>query len=394
VKIPFRQRGPSATAFEGASSGLMNSGSKFVSRPVLAVVLGAGAALLLGARQAVAAPVAVSPYTLTALDVTPPAGATQPDDLAVTANGVALWVGYGNGVDTTGRGGPSTLVEYNISTGAILRQKSIPGHLDGLKINPTTHDVWATENEDGNPTLTVINHVNFTVKKYTFKPALISGGMDDLAFVGVNSQDVFIVTSSQTSTSLPVIVRISGPLVPHSTAVASTLVGNPAAVLNVVTNTVETTDMIGDPDSMTLNPAGELVLDNRSDHSLYIARASGATNPVLRVPLTVLGAPVEVNDTIYTTSATTGKSSTAGVIYITDTTANKIYALTKPYFPSNEVYTAANVINDVCLVDLNTGVVTPVVTGFAGVHGLAFSPKGVAIRAPETGAAGDNDSAE
>ena len=111
---------------------------------------------------------------------------------------------------------------------------------------------------------------------------------------------------------------ISGPLVPHGTAVASALVGNPAAVLNVVTNTVETTDMIGDPDSMTLDPSGELVLDNRSDHSLYIARASGATNPVLRVPLTLLGAPVEVNDTIFTTSATTGKSSTAGVIYITE----------------------------------------------------------------------------
>src|SRR5262249_49346043 len=96
--------------------------------------------------------------------------------------------------------------------------------------------------------------------------------------------------------------------------------------------------------------------------------------------------PVEVNDTIFTTSATTEKSSTAGVIYVTDTTANKIYALTKPYFPSNEVYTAANLLNDVCLVDLNTGVVTPVVTEFAGVHGLAFSPKGVAIKAPESGA--------
>ena len=56
-----------------------------------------------------------------------------------------------------------------------------------------------------------------------------------------------------------------------------------------------------------------------------------------------------------------------------------MYALSKPYFPANEVYTAANVVNDVGLVDLNTGVVTPVVTGFAGVHGLAFSKTSVAI---------------
>jgi hypothetical protein len=129
---------------------------------------------------------------------------------------------------------------------------------------------------------------------------------------------------------------------------------------------------------MTLDPAGELVLDNRSDDSLYIVQDPGAVNPVLRVPLTLDGGAVEVNDTIFTTS-TFGVSSTAGAIFITDTTANAIYILTKPYFPSNEVYTAANVANIVGLVDLNTGVVTPVVTGFQGVHGLAFSPTVVAI---------------
>jgi hypothetical protein len=150
-------------------------------------------------------------------------------------------------------------------------------------------------------------------------------------------------------------------------------------VLNVVTNQEETTDLVGDPDSMTLDPAGEFVLDNRSDKSLYIVRDPKAQNPVLRVPLTLGGAPVEVNDTIFTTSQTNGASSTAGTIFITDTSANVIYVLTKAYFPANEIYSAANVVNEVGLVDLNTGVVTPVATGFQGVHGLAFSPIRVAI---------------
>jgi hypothetical protein len=67
------------------------------------------------------APSATPPYTLTALTtLAPPTGATQPDDLAVSADGADLWVGYGNGVDTTGAGGPSNLVEYNISSGAVL----------------------------------------------------------------------------------------------------------------------------------------------------------------------------------------------------------------------------------------------------------------------------------
>jgi hypothetical protein len=350
-----------------------------------ALTLCLGTAAFLAASQGQALPVAAAPYTLTALTkLVPPSGATQPDDLAVTADGADLWIGYGNGVDTKGLGGPSNVVEYDLSTGTVLHNLSIPGHVDGLKINPTTNDVWANENEDGNPTLAVIDHVTgaFTISR--FSPTLITGGLDDLAFAGPGSADVFLVASSQLNTTTPVIVQISGPLQTTNTALTSTLPGAPATVWNIVANAAETTDMIGDPDSMTLDPASELVLDNRSDDSLYIARGKGAPNPVLRVPLTLAGKPVEVNDTISTTSAKTGLSSTAGIIYITDTTANAIYALSKPYFPPNEYYTAANVVNDVGLVDLNTGVVTPVVTGFKGVHGLAFSPTPVEIAPSST----------
>jgi hypothetical protein len=203
-----------------------------------------------GVSQAVLpTPVAIPPYTLTELTaLTPPTGATQPDDLAVSADGADLWVGYGNGVDTTGKGGPSTLVEYKISSGAVLQNISIPGHLDGLKINPTTNDIWATENEDGNPTLAIVNHKNGKFKIYSFSPTLITGGMDDVVFSGPKSKDVFIVASSQGSISMPVIVQISGKLKKTGTALTSMLVSNPATVLNVVTNAAETTDMIGDPD--------------------------------------------------------------------------------------------------------------------------------------------------
>ena len=313
----------------------------------------------------------------------PPSGATQPDDLAISADGADLWIGYGNGVDTFGKGGPSNLVEYDIASGSVLKNLSIPGHLDGLKIDPDTGDVWATENEDGNPTLAIVDSDTGKFKIFTPSATLIKGGFDDLVFSGGNA---FIVTSSQPDTTTPVIVEASGKLKKKGTFnVTSAQPGAPKTVLNVVTNTTETTDMIGDPDSMTLDPAGEFVLDNRSDDSLYIIRNSSAPNPVLRVPLvlsTAVDVPLEVNDTIFTTSATTGQSSTAGTIFITDTTANAIYLLTKPYFPSNEVYTAANVKNVVGLVDLNTGIVVPVVTGFLGVHGLAFSPTTVAVAPP------------
>lgn len=87
----------------------------------------------------------------------------------------------------------------------------------------------------------------------------------------------------------------------------------------------------------------------------------------------------EVNDTIFTASATTGMPSTSGVIFISDTDANAIYTLTKPYFPANEVYTAADAAGDVGLLDMNSGVITPVVTGLAHPNGLAFSPTPVGV---------------
>jgi sugar lactone lactonase YvrE len=343
--------------------------------------------LLLAGARAHAQPTVAAPYaaiySLATFPAVPPSGATKPDDLAVSANGADLWVGYGNGVDTSGKGGASNLVEYEIASGEVLKNISIPGHLDGLKINPTTGDVWATENEDGNPTLAIISPKTGKLKIYAFETTLITGGMDDLVFSGTNSRDVFIVSSSQTDITKPAIVRISGKPKKTDTDLTQTLAGNPPSVWNVVTNTAETTDQIGDPDSMTLDPAGELVLNNRSDDSLYIVRAPTGPHPVLRVPLTLAGNPVEVNDTIFTTSATSGAASSAGMIFITDTSANEIYTLTKPYFPANEVYSAANVVNDVGLVDLNTGVVTPVVTGFQGLHGLAFAPNAVAIAQPK-----------
>jgi hypothetical protein len=337
-----------------------------------------GAACLAVRPLALAQPAAISPYTLTTFKGTPPPSVTNPDDLAISANGAHLWVGYQNNASTTGQGGKSNLVKYDISSGSVLLNIRIRGHLDGLKINPATNNIWTTENEDGNPTLVVVHHKSGNFRRFRFAPDLLTGGMDDLAFSLTDPTDLFIVASSQTDITKPVIVEIKGKLKKVNTRLRQVLPGNPPSVLNVVTNTVDSTNQIGDPDSMTLDPAGDLVLDNRSDDSLYIVRDPAATNPVLKVPLTLGGSAVEVNDTIFTTS-TFGVSSNAGAIFITDTTANAIYVLSKPFFPANEVYTAANKVNAVGLVDLNTGIVTPVATGFKGVHGLAFSPAPVAV---------------
>ena len=361
----------------------MYLGLRFVARPLmLAVTLSVAAAFFANVEPAQAAPMAIAPYTLGTFKGTAPSGASQPDDIAVSADGADLWVGFGNGADPTGAKGSSNLVEYNIATGTVMQNITIPGHLDGLKINPANGEVWATQNEDGNPTLTIVNQKNGKFQTFKVTSSLITGGLDDLVFSGKDS--AFVTASSQADTTTPVIVEISlkGKKKKSSISVTSVMPQSPATVFNVVTNKAETGDTIGDPDSMTIDPAGELVLEDRVSDSLFIVRNPSATNPVLRVPLALVTTPdvsLEVDDTIFTYSLSSGESSTAGTIFITDTTANIIYTLTKPYFPTTEVYTAANVLNAVGVVDLNTGLVVPVATGFAGVHGLAFSPTSVAI---------------
>jgi hypothetical protein len=75
-------------------------------------------------------------------------GGTQPD--SVTAGNGSVWIEYGNGADSTGAGGNSTIVQYNAVNGAIQSQYTIAGQVDGLKIDPTTGLVWALQNQDAN----------------------------------------------------------------------------------------------------------------------------------------------------------------------------------------------------------------------------------------------------
>jgi hypothetical protein len=88
-------------------------------------------------------------------------GGTQPG--SVTAGNGSVWIEYGNGADSTGLSGSSTIVQYAAATGAIQNTYSIAGSVDGLKIDSTTGLVWALQNQDGNSTLSLINPVTHTV---------------------------------------------------------------------------------------------------------------------------------------------------------------------------------------------------------------------------------------
>ena len=118
-----------------------------------------------------------------------------------------------------------------------------------------------------------------------------------------------------------------------------------------------------DPDSMTLDPLGNLVLDSQGDDELiFVDNPNTKSQRVLHLPLTYLPpnsttpTSVEVDDTSFTTSS-------QGFILFADKALNTVYRLDKVAFPPETAFTAADGASLVGTINLNTGLIAPIVTG-------------------------------
>jgi hypothetical protein len=309
---------------------------------------------------------AISPYELSVFAAAPK-GSSAPDSIAVLHHHV--FVGYGDGNLPDGSDGKSNqIVEYAMD-GSVEYTYTVRGHNDGLKVDPTTHLLWALQNEDANPNLVIINPETHHQSLFTFGPTLHGGGYDDLVFRGCR---VYI------SASNPANNPNTGPAI-----VSATLEGNFVAVKPVLAGEASAFDIptdatvklnLQDPDSMTLDPLGNLVLDSQADQELIIVSdPETATQRVLRLPLSYQTAsgpkPVEVDDTAFVTSSD-------GFILFADKNLNKVFALKKKAFAPGAAYTAADGGPFVGTIDLTTGVITPIVTGLGSPGGLVFVDSG------------------
>jgi len=315
------------------------------------------AVVLFSAAAAFAQVTAVVPYTVSTFATSVPGVYTQPDSIAVLDGHV--FVGFGNGVSTTGSDGKSsTIVEYD-RNGNVITTYSVKGHNDGLKVNPLTKHLWSLQNEDANPNLVIIDPVAHTQKVYTFGPTPHGGGYDDMAFRG---HDVFISASNpaHNPNHYPAIVRAE--LHGNMVSVSPVLMGT-ATATNIPTDTPIGLNL-HDPDSMSFDPLGDLVLDSQADAELIIVHHAGAFDQsVYHLGLTLDGASVQIDDTVYATSS-------HGVILVSDRDGETIYAITKDIFAPGHAYSATP--TSVGLTNLDTGVITNVVTGMVSPHGMAF----------------------
>jgi hypothetical protein len=305
---------------------------------------------------------AASPYQLSVF-ATAPKGLSAPDSIAVRRDHV--FVGYGDGNAPDGSDGKSTqIVEYSMN-GMVEHTYTVKGHSDGLKVDPSTHLLWALQNEDANANLVIIDPETHQQTPYTFGPTLHGGGYDDLVF---RDCKVYISASNPANNPNTGPAIVSARLDGNYVDVKPVLAGD-ASAIDLPTDATIKLNLL-DPDSMTLDPQGNIVLDSQGDQELIVVSDPGSSRQrVLHLPLsyeTSSGSvAVEVDDTAFVTS-------TEGFILFADKGLNKVFSLKKKAFAPGAAYTAADGGAFVGTIDLTTGVITPIVTGLSGPGGLVF----------------------
>lgn len=312
--------------------------------------------------EPVFAQTAAPPYTLTVF-ANAPTGLSAPDSIAVLDGHV--FVGYGDGHLPDGSDGLNSQVVEFLMDGSVVHTYTVPGHIDGLKVDPVTRKLWALQNEDKNANLVIIDPKTQFQNLYTFGPTLHGGGYDDLVF---RACKVYISASNPANNpnTGPAIVsaRLEGNLV----EVQPVLAGN-ANAIDIPTDATTPLNLL-DPDSMTLDPLGNIVLDSQGDQELIIVSNPGSQDQrVLRLPLSYLApagpARVETDDTAFVTSS-------EGFLLFADKGLNIVYKISKNAFVPGTAYTAADGGPFIGALDMETGIVTPIVTGLNNPGGLMF----------------------
>jgi len=318
--------------------------------------------------SAQSAPTAVKGYSVSIFAKSAAGKYTKPDSIAVLDD--HIYIGYGDGNDPAGLDGKSNqIVEYDKS-GHVIYMYTVVGHNDGMKVDPYTHQIWAMQNEDGNPNLVVIDPVTREEKVYTFSaPPPHGGGYDDITFR--NGKVYFSASNPALNpNTAPAIVeaKLTGDMI----SVTSALEGD-ATATDVVTGSSVTLNL-QDPDSMTLTPSNDILLDSQGDSELVLLHKPGSANQkVLLIPLSSPFGTPQADDTLFV-------PSDDGFILVSDTPSDTVYMIRKSEFVPGTAYTAAVGTPDasgasvgfVGVLDLNFGEITPIATGFGSPHGMAF----------------------
>jgi hypothetical protein len=263
-------------------------------------------------------------------------------------------------------------VRYGLN-GAVQATITVPGLVDGLKVNPVTGAVWALQNNDGNATLSLINPTTNTVSS-PLSYAVTSGsrGYDDVAFLGGN---VYLSYTNPASGTDPVVQQLVQGNSPSGTLTTT----------NILTAS-QTGIASPDTDSLKSTPSGQLVLTSEGDGAgtgnpegtFTLIANPGANQTVTNVPVQdASGNPSEGMDDVLFPGVT------QGTLFVTDTPTNNVYEIKLTGLDPNAPIISLGSFGEVATVNPSTGVVeTVLLSGLSAPHGLDFIP--FAVPEPST----------
>jgi hypothetical protein len=282
-------------------------------------------------------------------------GYSKPDSIVQWRNSVL--VGYGNGVAKDGSDGKySTIVQYSLG-GTRQRMFSVQGHNDGLRIKPGTNELWAIQNEDGNPNkepnLVIIDLETLARKSYLIASVNGGGGYDDVVF---KDDQVFITASNPSGTHFPVLVRLT---LEGNSVITETVLNNDDSAINIPTG-LPVTLSLTDPDSLAIDPRGNLVLDSQGDSELVFIRhpftKEQAVGLLQITTPTNPPTPTTVDDITFASRST--------FLLASDINGNTVYRIDSPPFgfEPGVAYSGSDTAGIIGVLDLDNGVLTPIVT--------------------------------
>ncbi len=193
-------------------------------------------------------------------------------------------------------------------------------------------------------------------------PTPHGGGYDDLFFLGGNAYIAASNPSNNPNTA-PAVDQIK--LNPnHTISLTPVLMGN-ASATDAISNQ-PTKLNLSDPDSLSTDGKGNLVLISQADSQIVTIAHPGAKNQ----SVTVLTVGTQIDDTVY--------PSGRGRLFVVDGGGNTYLISKDTAFTAGSVYTEApndsGVTNFVGTVDKTTGFITPFAVGFTKATGMVFVP--------------------
>ena len=205
---------------------------------------------------------------------------------------------------------------------------------------------------------------------------LTGGGTDAISILGGK---ILISASNPQNSTGPAVFQADVPR-DGTVATLSPYFNDDSTATNATTGQ-STALNLTDPDSNAIVPrraskfGGDFVLNSQGDSELIFAADHGSSAPSLTVlnlnAGTASASAPQVDDVRWITSP-------HGTLFMTDGSANRIYAVTGS-LRAGSVVTAvpgdsASLAGDLGSVDISTGTVTPIMTGLQSPKGLLYLP--------------------